>query len=143
MFEVDNSDIMKNVLTTILSISTRKSSQGTALSTIDSLLKQLGRQYVFLKYVRITDTRFSEGNEAIRIMPDINTVEATYLGRAIHDIVSTMSQSLGMDAGFYFIRELQKRLGDEYSSLLWDMGVDLGMMQLESEVVSRMKNKYE
>lgn len=134
MPELEKSDVIKNLLTTMLDISGRKTNKGHAISTMDSLVRQLETRFDFLKHVQIKDTRYSEGEAAVSIMSDINTVELAEMGKAIHDIITTMNRSLGKDAGHFFIKEIQSTLSDDYNSLIRDMGVDLGLLQLEREI---------
>jgi len=43
-----------------------------------------------------------------------------------------MIELLGRDAGFYFIKEIGHRIGDDYYTAIRDnMGVNLNFMQLE------------
>jgi len=139
--DVDNSSIMKTVLSNVLYISQRKSSDINSFVMMSDILKHLSQRYDFLKFVHVDNARFKEEKDAVQVSDSINNVDSVMLGRAIQDIVTTMTRSLGVSAGFYFIKELQRRLGDDYNNLLEDMGVDLSIMQLEFEVTSRMKNK--
>jgi hypothetical protein len=68
-------------------------------------------------------------------MSDINTVPPTEMGKAIHAIIESMNQSLGDRAGHFFIKEIRNTLNDECLFSIKTMGVDLGMMQLESEIM--------
>jgi hypothetical protein len=68
-------------------------------------------------------------------MSDINTVSPTELGKALHSIIDSMNRSLGINAGHFFIKEIRNNLSDEDLSVMRDMGVDLGLMQLESEII--------
>lgn len=119
----------------MISISGRKISQSEAISTMDSVLKTLEKRYEFLEHIQLRDTRFYEDNEMIHIAGDMNAVHSSDLGEAINDIVTTMYQVLGKNAGFFFIKELQKQLGEEYTEYIRDLGVDLGLLQLEAEVI--------
>ncbi|MEM0492503.1 MAG: hypothetical protein QXS02_00880 [Candidatus Thermoplasmatota archaeon] len=139
MEDVDNSDIIKTVLTNMLNISQRKSSDVNSFTMMDNILKNLSQQYDFLRFVHVNNTRFKEEKDAVQVSDNVNNVDANMLGRAIQDIVTTMTESLGSSAGFYFIKELQRRLGEDYNTLLEDIGVDLSIMQLEFEVINRMK----
>lgn len=134
MPELEKSDIIKNLLTTLIDISSRKTTKGHAILAMDSLIKQLEIRFNFLKHVQIKDTRYLEGEDAVSVMSDINTVESADMGRAIYDIITTMNRSLGKDAGHFFIKEIQSTLSDEYNSSIRDMGVDLGLLQLEHEI---------
>ena len=126
---------MKNVLKTLISISSRKTDLPYTILTMDELMKRLETQYRFLKHIQINDDFYSEQTgDIISIMSDINAVPPTELGKAIHSIIDSMNRSLGENAGHFFIKEIRNKLGDEYLMCMRDMGVDLGLMQLESEI---------
>jgi len=138
---VENSKVMKNILDALLTISSRKDTDIDIVSTMDSLVKKLEGKYSFLKHIEINDTRFFEAGDSITVMSDLDSVPSTEVGKAIHDIIFSMVESLGKDAGFYFIKEIGHRIGDDYySTMRDDMGVNLGFMQLEWDV-SRMERR--
>lgn len=137
---IENSEIMKKVLTTLINISGRKTTEGHALFVMDSLIKKLEGTYDFLKHVEVTDTRFIEDGVFINVMSDVNSVPSTEVGKAIHAIIVTMNEMLGRDAGHFFIKEISRSIGDRYYSTIEEMGVDLSLMQLEHEV-SQMEKK--
>ena len=134
MVEIENSEIIRKVLNTLVSISSRKTTEGYAVSIMDTLIKRLEGTYEFLKHVEVSDTRFLEDDATISVMSDIDSVPSTEIGKAIHDIIVTMNESLGKDAGHFFVKEISRNIGDDYHSTIKDMGVDLGLMQLEHEV---------
>jgi hypothetical protein len=70
----------------------------------------------------------------ISVMSDINTVPPNELGKALHSIIDSMNRSLGDNAGHFFIKEIRNKLSDEYITEMRSMGIDLGLMQLESEI---------
>jgi len=55
---IENSKVMKNVLNTLLTTSSRKDTDIDIVSTMDSLVKKLEGKYSFLKHVEINDKRF-------------------------------------------------------------------------------------
>jgi len=129
------SEIMKHVLRTLISISSRKTDLPYTIMTMDDLIKRLETQYRFLKHIQINDDFYNEqSGDIISVMSDINTVPPNELGKALHSIIDSMNQSLGENAGHFFIKEIRNKLSDEYLTLMRDMGVDLGLMQLESEI---------
>jgi hypothetical protein len=131
----EKSDVMKNVLKTLISISSRKTDLPYALLTMEELIKRLETRYQFLKHIQIKDDLYNEETiDLISVMSEINTVPPNEVGKAIHAIIEMLDRSLGEKAGHFFIKEIRNTLGDEYITVMREMGVDLGMMQLESEV---------
>ena len=104
------------------------------MSTMADLIKRLKDKYDFLKNVEVNDTRFIEGGVPVTVMAGINKVKSNELGTALCDIIKTMNIALGKDAGYFFIKELKNNLQDTYSTSFEDMGLDLGLMQLENEI---------
>jgi len=138
---IENSKVMNNVLNTLLTISSRKDTEIDIVSTMNSLVKKLEGKYSFLKHVEINDTRFFEAGDSVTVMSDLDSVSSTEVGEAIHDIIFSMIESLGREAGFYFIKEIGHRIGDEYNKTIRDdMGVNLSLMQLEWDV-SKMERR--
>ena len=134
MVDIENSEVVRHILDTLIDISGRKTTKGYAVSTMNILIKRLENKYNFLKNIEINDARFTEMSEPITVMSGINNVKSNELGNAICDIIRTMNNALGKDAGFFFIKEIKDHLQEVYSEKFEDMGLDLGLMQLEHEV---------
>ena len=130
----EKSDVFENVLKNLLDISGRKTSKGHAITTIDSVIKKLELKYDFLKNIKINDNRFVEDSEMISVMEDINHIDSDIMGKALNEIITNTHFSLGSNAGHFFIKELRSNLDGDYITVMKDMGVDLGLMQLESEI---------
>jgi hypothetical protein len=132
---LEKSDVMKSVLKTLIAISSRKTDLPYALMTMDDLIKRLEIRYEFLRNIQINDDVYNEETaNIISIMSDINTVPPVEMGKALHDIIDSLNRSLGDRAGHFFIKEIRTRLSDDEVSVMKTMGVDLGMLQLESEI---------
>jgi len=134
MGELNNSDVLKNVLKNLIDLSGRKTGRGQAINTIDIVMKELENKYNFLNNIKISDNRFIENEELISIKQDVNRIDSFNMGKALNDIIMTTHYSLGNKAGHFFIKELQRNIGGDYNSVMKEMGVDLGLMQLEKEV---------
>ena len=134
MSQIENSEVVRHVLQKLIDISGRKTTKGHAVSTMYELIKKLKEKHNFLKHVEIKDTRFIEMDEPVTVMSDMNSVKSYDIGEALQDIIKTMNIALGKDAGHFFIKELRNSIGDIYYSTIMDMGLDLGLMQLEYEL---------
>ena len=134
MPELKNSEVMRHVIQSLIDISSRKTNQGHAVLTMSDLIKKLRGKYDFLKNVEIKDTRFLELDEPVTVMSAIDKVGPDNVGKALYDIIKTMNYALGEDAGHFFVKELKNNMNDEYLSTIEEMGLDLGVIQLEVEV---------
>jgi len=132
--ELENSEVIKHVLQSLIEISGRKTTHGHAVLTMSDLIKKLRNKYDFLKNVEIKDTRFSEIDEPITVMSGIDKVGSDDVGKALYDIIKTMNYALGEDAGHFFVKELKNKMNDDYLLSFEEMGLDLGLLQLEVEV---------
>lgn len=142
MADIENSEVVSHVLKNLVSISGRKTTQEQAFSAMSDLIKKFQNKYDFLKHIEVKDTRFSEIHDTITVMSDINSVNSEDIGKALYDIIKNMNLSLGKNAGHFFIKELRTRIGGDYTAMIDDMGIDLGLMQLEFEV-EQMTKKLE
>ena len=134
MPQFENSEIVRHILQTLVNISSRKTTSGTAISTMNELIKKLEDKYDFLKHVEIKDTRFLELEDPITVLTDINKINSNDIGRALYDIIKMMNSNLGKAAGHFFFKELRNRINDSYYPDIEEMGIDLSLMQLEFEV---------
>ena len=130
----ENSEVVRHVLQTLINISGRKTTKGQAVSTMNELIKKLQEKYDFLKHVEIKDIRFIETDEPVTVMSDIDGVKLNDIGKALYDIIKTMNSNLGKEAGYFFIKELRNNIREDYYSTIEEMGLDLGVMQLEFEI---------
>ena len=134
MVDFNNSDVVRQILQTLINISGRKTTKVQAISTMHELIKKLEDKYDFLKHIEIKDTRYMEMEEPVSVMSEINSVKLNDVGKALYDIIKSMNSNLGRQAGYFFIKELKNNIGEDYYSIIEEMGLDFGLMQLEFEV---------
>jgi len=130
----ENSEVVRHVLQTLINISGRKTTKGQAVTAMNELIKKLQEKYDFLKHVEIKDIRFIETDEPVTVMSDIDSVKLNDVGKALYDIIKMMNLNLGREAGYFFIKELRNNIREDYYSTIEEMGLDLGVMQLEFEI---------
>lgn len=129
-----NTDVIKNLLNNLIDLSGKRTEKGYAISSIQSVINQLQDKYDFLKNIEINDNRFVENEEIVSVMTDLNDVDSTLVGSALNDLVIYTNNKLGKNAGHFFIKELKRTIGGDYNTIMKEMGVDLGLMQLEKEI---------
>ena len=139
MSQFENSEVVRHVLQKLFVISSRKTTQGNAVSLMHDSVKNLEKKYNFLKNVEIKDTRYIEMNEPISVMSNINSVKSNDIGKALSDLIKIINFKLGEEAGHFFIKELKNSIEDIYSPNIEEMGLDFGLMQLEFEVNKMVK----
>ena len=136
---IENSELIKQVLSTLISISGRKTNTSHAIYMMDKTIDQLKDQYTFLDDIELTDLTYSEEGEMITIMKDVNSISSVEFGSALKDIINTLRNNLGNDAGHFFLKEVSQKIGDDSMSQMKLIGVDLHLMQLEQNI-SKMES---
>ena len=132
---IENSDIMKHTLTSLLNIASSKTSVDYARSSVKNLLRDLTGNYDFLKYVDIKTLKQIENNiDAINVKSDIDCVQPKEVGKAIQELIDVLKNHLGEKAGYFFIKEFRDDLGDEYHTYIRDLGVNLRIAELQEEL---------
>lgn len=131
MPQKNNSEIIKQVLNTLINTVRRKGGEKRAISMLSSLLKELESEYVFLQYVEVQDIRLLEEKERVIVMPNINAVLPTEVGKVLHIIILKLSLILEDKDGYFLIREFQQRIGNEYSAIIKTIGIDTELLLLE------------
>ena len=128
-----NSEVVKQVLNTLINTIRRKTDEKHAILTVSSLIKKLEAEYDFLRYIEIKDTRLLATADIVNVIPDIDAVSPKEVGKVLHIIVSIMSYSLGDKEGYFLIKELQLRIGSEYTSSIKAMDIDIELLLLEQK----------
>ena len=80
--------------------------------------------------IKIDKSQYTEGADAISIMPEVNSVESYKLGKAIREIIKMTHKHLG-DKSYNFIEEFKNKLGDKYLSEIEKIGVNLHFLELK------------
>jgi hypothetical protein len=143
MFKVENSDVITHVLSSLINVSSTKTSKAHAWLTMRTLLKNLEDNYNFLKYIEIDELKYFENNlNVVNITSDINYVESKEVGKAIQNLVEILKSHLGKKASYFFIREFREDLGEDYHSLIKNMGVDLRLVELQDELFNWNSENY-
>jgi hypothetical protein len=132
--DLENSEIVRHVLEKLLNISSRKTTSGLAVLTLNRSIKTLEKKYEFLKHIDIKDTQLMELEDPISVLSEIDNENGEKIGKALYDIIKLMNINLGEDAGHFFIKELKNSINHDFNTTMIDMGVDLGLMQLEFEI---------
>lgn len=130
-----NSDIIKHTLFSLITVSQSKTSDDYAWAIIKKILTELKPQFDFLKYIHIEElNKIGNNMEDINIQPDFENIEQKQIGQAIQEIVDTFKTKMGKQAGYFFFEEFKDKLGDKYQTELKKIGVDLRLMDLQSNV---------
>jgi len=141
---LDSAEVTRQFIETIIDIIGRKTSQEYAVVTIQNLLKKLGMTYTFLREVEIKNTRSLELEGIITVNDTLNSIHPKEIGCSLKELLTKIMNSLGKNAGYFFIRETREKIGIEYDTfLLKTMDVDLTLMQSTLIVENKSINVLE
>lgn len=131
MSNLTNSEVVECVLRALIDKIGRRTSTGFAVITIDTLLKEFKPKYDFLKYIEVQDTSYSEGMNAVNILPDIDSVETDVFYKSLNDIIKSAVRHLERKADYFFIREFKEVIDSIPDLKIEQEGINLGHMQLQ------------
>ena len=142
-FEINNSDIFKKTLYSLIVVATPKTSDEYAWSSVKILLKDLRTNYHFLKYVTIGQLQnLSFTKDDITISTSLNDVDSKEIGKALQDLIDLLKKRLGNKAGYFFLQEFKQVLGETYHQVIKEMGVDLRIIELQNKIYGVGKTDY-
>ena len=140
---IENSDIMKHTLASLINVASNKTSVDYARSSVKKLLLGLEENYDFLEYVNIKTFEQNDNNiDAINILSDMDIVRPKQVGKAIQDLIDMLKSHLGKKAGYFFIKEFRDDLGGEYHMHIRNIGVNLRIAELQDELGKIDVNQY-
>jgi len=136
-----NSDVLKHVLTALLTVASRRATQRFALMVISNIVRTLEKKYSFLRYVIIEDKGYLEGGIVINVVSDIDAVETNVVGKALETLVRIVWLDLGDKGGLFFLRELKQHVGGSYVEDIKNYGVDFDLIQLEQQYLHSRRER--
>ena len=132
---IENSDVIRRVLKTLLALMEEELGRDFAVSTLKKLFATYGDKYVFLKEITVVDIRYSLGENEINIKKEVNTLDKKHVGNAIQDIFNGVQNSFREKGRVLSIDEFRKQLTFTYKKKLNEMGVNLQKKQFENSVI--------
>ena len=127
---LEPAEVTRQFLETMIHIIGRKTSEEYAAVTIRSFLRRLQLTYPFIRDIEVKDARFIELEGCVKVAESLNNVNPKKLGNALKDLTKKIMESIGKNAGYFFIREIREKIGTDYNeALLTTMDVDLTLMQ--------------
>ena len=141
--EIQNSDVIKHTLYSLIFVARSKTSKDYAWSIIKRLLDELKIDHDFLKYIKINEVENLEDTiDDIKVSSDFNHVEPKKIGKAIQSIVDLFKIRMGNKAGYFFLAEFKEVLGNKYHSIIKKMGVDLRLIDLQKQIYGWETGEY-
>ena len=131
MLKLKSSEIINHILQTLIKRISRRTTENFAIGLIDSVVKELGPKYGFLRYVEIEDTLYSESTKIVTVSSDINSVESDEFFKAVKEIIEMTISYLEKNADYFFIKEFKESIADIVDLKLEEKDVDLNLMQYE------------
>ena len=131
MPQFKNIAILGRILRTTISVISRRTSDTYANVIIGNAIKDLAKKYNFLDYVEIQGTQYTEVFDIIDIDEEINNVDLKEIGKAANEFLEKITESMGKNAGYYFLIEIKEGMPFEYEEIIKGIGVDLDFLQLK------------
>lgn len=133
--DISNSEIIKKVLISLISVASSKTSNDYAWAAIKKMLRELKTKYGFLNFIDIGDISFLKYSiEDISVSCDFDKLKPLQVGIVIQELIDLFKKYLGVKAGYFFIEEFKNVLGEEYCYIIKKLGVDLRLIELQKEL---------
>jgi len=133
--QIENSAVLKYILTILFDILERDISRNFAVSTMTELIERFSIQYNVLKHVTINDIRFIQGVDPFIVAPDVNVIDKRELGGVIQKIIQEVNNTLEEKGGKSFISKIKDNISTDYTFKLEEMGVNLNVILLQQGLV--------
>jgi len=141
MVRYTNSYVIGEILKSLYHVAGRRTTLGFAAKVIGSIIKTLEPKYPFLKFIKINDKDEIIEDEAITILPEIDSIPKKEVGNVIEAIIRIVYMDIIGKAGLFFIAELKKRAGEDMMIELHNFGVDLAILQIEQHYLYRSRER--
>jgi len=144
MAQIQNSDVLFRILKSTIDVISRRTSDSYANIVIGNVIEELKSDYELYEYVTIKKNTYSEEIiEAIELDEDVNNIKTSILGEGINQFIKQIIETLGKEAGYFFIKEIKEDIPYDLEQVVKDIGIDLDFLQLQFLADIKQKNKSE
>ena len=127
--------IVKHMIKALIDVLGDISSPSYAILMIDGAIRKMEENYEPLKYIKINSTNYSDGYDAVSILPEIETVRTSELGKSLQKMIEKLISTLGEEAGEHFLDKFKNHLGKAYLLRIEEMGVNLHVVELKQNLM--------
>ena len=93
--KVENSDVVKHALVSLINVASTKTSKAYARATMKALLHRLEKDHYIIKYIKVEDLEDSANNiESITVMTKANSYRPEEVGRAFRKLAKAYHPDL-------------------------------------------------
>ena len=122
-----NMEITQKILETLLDILTDRTSKDSAITTLNTTIIHLQKEYEVLRSITIDTSKIEEGLDIFQVTPEICNIDSYKLGKAFREMIKALHDIYGDKA---FIPDFKKKLGEECLHESERMGVNLHFLEL-------------
>jgi len=119
--------IAQKILETLLDLLTDRISKDSAVSTLNTTIIHLQKEYEVLHYITIDTSNGKEGIAIFQVSSEINNIESYKLGKAFREIIKELYDIHGDNA---FVSDFKKKLGKEILRESERLGINLHFLEL-------------
>jgi hypothetical protein len=120
--------VLKKTLEVLVGL-IQNSQIGLGAEIINNEIEKIQPNHDVLKYIKVDNTKYSEGIEAFEIMPEIKSAETLEVGKAIKELIKQTYENISA-ANPSFLDDFKKQIGDEYLSEMEKMGINFHVLSL-------------
>ncbi len=135
--EYSNEKAFSLVISSLFTVSSRRTSDSFAALALSSIIDSLKSTYSFdfLNYVSLSENDIKIDGTVLK------DVESDVLVSVFDSIIRVVYTDLDETAGLFFIKELKDEIGSSLVTLLHDNGLNFDMMALEQRHLQRRRSE--
>jgi len=120
-------EIAQKILETLLDLLIERTSKDSAITTLNTTIIHLQKEYEVLRYIKIDTSKREGGIDIFQVTPEINNIESYKLGKAFREMIKALHDIYGDKT---FIPNFKKKIGEEFLHESERMGINLHFLEL-------------
>jgi hypothetical protein len=132
---IENSELLYEVLKSILNILSSEIGKNLSVKSLKDLIERLSLNYEFLKYIKIHDTGFMQGEVTLSVLTDIDYIKSEELSNGIQDLIQDLEVFLKSKCGASLTKRLRHNLNPKYISKLKKIGINLEKTNIQQDII--------
>jgi len=132
--EINNEQILSSILKSTIGVISRRTTDAYATVAVGNAVRDLRLKYASFNFVEVKYAGLIQHKDFINpveIDPEINNAKIEEIANATNELIKTISNAIGKEAGYFFIREIKENLPHQYNAILRELGINLETLQID------------
>lgn len=124
--------LTRRTLEVLIELVSERVSTEAAVKIMEKIIGNLKTKDGALNYIKVDNSKYSSGIDAIVIMPEINSINSREVGKSLQALISKTQEVVKKQTYHSILDDFKAKMGEEYLLELDNVGLNMHMIELKA-----------